>query len=51
MIRDRIKAITKPLRLIYQSKEFRPSVRISKEALNDIDQFRFLQQNDMHAMQ
>ena len=50
ILRDRIKTITKPLRLIYQDEEFRPRVRISKEALHDIDRFRFLQQNDIRAI-
>lgn len=50
IIRDRIKGITKPLRLIVTGKETRPKIRISQNALNDIDQSWLLQKNDIHAV-
>lgn len=49
-IRDRVKAITNPLRLSNGEKEFRPRVRISPDALEHIDAFWFLQTNHVRAI-
>ena len=51
LLRNRIKGFTKPLRLMVSGKEVRPRVRISRNALKDIDSFWFLQKNQIYAIQ
>ena len=50
IVRDRIKSVTKPLRLFITGKELRPKIRISQNALKDIDQSWLFQSYEIHAV-
>ena len=47
LLRDRIKKITKPFRVIVEGKEVRTRIRISPEALKDVDKFYFFKANNV----
>ena len=49
-IQNRVNAITKPLRLIVDKKEIRPRVRISKNALEDFQNFWFVKENQIQII-
>ena len=49
-IRDRIKAITKPLRISVMGKEIKPRVRISRSALEDLEHFWFLKEHKIQVI-
>lgn len=44
---NRMKSITKPLKLEFDGKLFRPSVRISTEAQKDMENFFFIRSNNI----
>lgn len=46
LLRDRIREITKPLKLVIAGKEIRPRVRISPRAMEDVESFWFMKTND-----
>ena len=50
LLRDRIKAITKPLRVRIEDREVRPRVRISEAALGDIGNFWFFRNNPVYPV-
>ena len=49
-LRDRIRKITKPLKLVIEGKEIRPKVRISPKALEDVESFWFVKNNDVRIL-
>ena len=50
LLRDRIKAITKPLRVCMEDREVRPRVRISQAALEDVENFWFFRNHPVRVV-
>lgn len=50
LLRDRIREITKPLKLVIAGKEIRPRVRISPRAMEDVESFWFMKVHDVRII-